>query len=37
MFDVVRLLVAMKIKSRMEYRASFFIDAFAMLLTYGSV
>ena len=37
MFDVVRLLVTMKIKSRMEYRASFFIDAFAMILTYGSV
>lgn len=37
MLRVLPLLVAMKIRSRMEYRAAFFIDAFAMILTYGSV
>ena len=37
MLRVLPLLLAMKVKSRMEYRASFFVDAFAMILTYGSV
>jgi ABC-2 type transport system permease protein len=37
MLRVLPLLLVMKIKSRMEYRASFFIDAAAMILTYGSV
>ena len=37
MLRVVPLLLAMKVRSRMEYRASFFIDALAMMLTYGSV
>ena len=37
MLRVLPLLLAMKIRSRMEYRASFFIDAAAMILTYGSV
>jgi ABC-2 type transport system permease protein len=37
MLRVIPLLLTMKVRSRMEYRASFFIDALAMILTYGSV
>jgi ABC-2 type transport system permease protein len=37
MLRVLPLLVAMKVKSRMEYRAAFLIDTAAMILTYGSV
>jgi ABC-2 type transport system permease protein len=37
MLRVLPMLVAMKVRSRMEYRASFFIDALAMFLTYASV
>ena len=37
MLRVIPLLVAMKIKAKMEYRAAFIIDALAMFLTYASV
>lgn len=37
MLRILPLLVAMKVKSRMEYRGDFFIDTVAMALTYGSV